>query len=585
MTAVDAGSTASAISWGSDAAARVLRELEIPYVALNPGSSLRGFHDSLVNHLGNERPDLLLALHEEHAVAIAHGYAKVTGKPLAVALHANVGLMHGSMAIFNAFCDRVPMLVLGSNGPLDAARRRPWIDWAHTTADNATLVRDYVKWDDQPASVAALVESIVRGTRIARTSPCGPVYVAMDVDVQEQSVDDSLQLPPVQRFRPLPDPRPAPGCVRDALALLLGAQRPLILAGRVTRREEDWAARVRLAEMLRARVATDIRVGASFPTDHPLHVGAPGYALSPDAVGALREADVVLALDWLDLGGTLAWDGFGSDVKPTVVSASVDEYVHNGWSKDHQALAPVDVVLTAPADVAVASLLEELGGDIRQGPLGAELPERGAAGPARTGSSPSGEGVTLSELAEAVLGSLAEHPTCLARVPLGWEGEMAEFRHPLDYLGYDGGGGLGSGPGMTVGAALALRDDERIVVGIMGDGDYTMGMAALWTAARYRLPMLIVVANNESYFNDELHQDRIAIQRGRPRENRWVGQRMSDPNIDCAALARAQGVAGFGPTRTSADLESALEAAVRTVRQGAPAVLDARIQRDYQASP
>jgi thiamine pyrophosphate-dependent acetolactate synthase large subunit-like protein len=569
------------LEWGSDAAVQVLRDLGVPYVTLNPGSSTRGFHDSLVNYLGNERPQLLTCLHEEHAVAIAHGYAKVTGTPLAIALHGNVGLMHGSMAIFNAFCDRVPMIVLGSNGPLDADRRRPWIDWIHTTADNATLVRDFVKWDDQPASVPALVESLVRGARLASTSPCGPVYIAMDVAVQEQRIDGELAVPDPKRFLPLPDPSPSPELVGTAVERLLAAERPAILAGRVSRCEEAWAARVSLVEALEASVITDIRVAAAFPTDHALHVGAPGYVLDADAAQALAAADVVLSLDWVDIKGTMAQAGCADATDQIVISASVDEYVHRGWSKDHQALAPVDVALTSTADGAVDCLLDELE---RRGVRGqASLPQ---PRPLAASASPStsGSGLALGELAERLLAQLAPSPACLVRVPLAWHGQMADFRHPLDFLGYDGGGGLGSGPGMTIGAALALKDDERVVVGILGDGDFTMGMSALSTAARYRLPLLIVVANNESYFNDELHQDRIARRRGRPPENRWIGQRTTDPGVDCAALARAQGLMGIGPVRDGAALDEALVTAIDAVRAGAPVVVDVHVRREYGAS-
>src|ERR1700749_3906385 len=138
------------IEWWSDAFAEQLRRLDLPHLSLNPGASFRGLPDSVVNHLEGERPDLVLCLHEEHAVAVAHGYAKVTERPMAVALHTNVGLMHATMALFNAFCDRVPLLVLAASAPLDAARRRPWIEWIHTSADQGALIRPFVKWDDQP---------------------------------------------------------------------------------------------------------------------------------------------------------------------------------------------------------------------------------------------------------------------------------------------------------------------------------------------------------------------------------------------------------------------------------------------------
>src|SRR5712692_494027 len=173
-------STPGAEVWGSDAIARILQALELPYVALNPGASFRGLHDSLVNYAGNRQPQMLLCLHEESAVAIAHGYAKVTGKALAVAVHSNVGLMHATMAIFNAWCDRMPMVILGATGPLDATKRRPWIDWIHTSRDQGALIRGYTKWDDQPASIGAAQEALLRASLVARTAPRGPVYVNLD---------------------------------------------------------------------------------------------------------------------------------------------------------------------------------------------------------------------------------------------------------------------------------------------------------------------------------------------------------------------------------------------------------------------
>src|SRR5271156_1420333 len=172
--------------WGSDVMALMLREIGLPFVALNPGASYRGLHDSLVNLLGNTEPQMLLCLHEEHAVAIAHGYAKVAGKPMGAIVHSNVGLMHATMAFFNAWCDRSPVVVLGATGPVDAMKRRPWIDWIHTSADQGALVRSYTKWADRPASPAAALESIVRANQIASTRPHGPTYICLDVWLQEE---------------------------------------------------------------------------------------------------------------------------------------------------------------------------------------------------------------------------------------------------------------------------------------------------------------------------------------------------------------------------------------------------------------
>src|SRR4249920_2130687 len=161
----------NAPGFGSDVVAETLRDLDIPYVALNPGASYRGLHDSLVNYLGNAAPQMLLCLHEESAVAIAHGYGKVTGRAMAAALHWNVGLMHATMAIFNAWCDRMPVLLLGATGPVDAPKRRPWIDWIHTARDQGALIRDYTKWDDQPASAEAARESMLRAYWLANSAP------------------------------------------------------------------------------------------------------------------------------------------------------------------------------------------------------------------------------------------------------------------------------------------------------------------------------------------------------------------------------------------------------------------------------
>ena len=210
-------STSNAI-WGSDAIAAMLRALDIPYVCLNPGASFRGLHDSLVNYLGNQQPQMLLCLHEEHAVAIAHGYAKVTGKPLAAILHSNVGLMHGSMAIFDAWCDRVPVIVLGATGPVDSAKRRPWIDWIHTVQDQAALVRHFIKWDAQPASVASAYEALLRANQISQTAPPGPVYVCFDASLQEARIDALPPLPDLKRFRAPTTGYPAPHLIEAAAA-------------------------------------------------------------------------------------------------------------------------------------------------------------------------------------------------------------------------------------------------------------------------------------------------------------------------------------------------------------------------------
>ena len=560
--------------WGSDAIARMLQALELPYVALNPGASFRGLHDSLVNYAGNRQPQMLLCLHEESAVSIAHGYAKVTGRMMGVVLHSNVGLMHGSMAIFNAWCDRAPMLILGATGPWDAARRRPWIDWIHTAADQGALVRGYTKWDNQPGSVPAAYDALLRAAQMAMTAPCGPTYVNLDAALQESKLGELPALPDPSRFRAAAPPRPAPELVGRAADLLSGAAAPVILVGRGDRTMESWRARVALAEKLRARVITDLKQAAAFPTRHPLHVGPPGSFLSKAAAAALREADVILALEWVDLAGTLKQAYDDRPIGARIVSASCDVHLHRGFSMDYFGLPPADVNLLAGADVVVPLLLEAC-----------RARERAPAATATPSGSGGGGHEVLS--LRAVAGALNEATegidVCLTRLPLGWPGECRHFSHPLDYLGGDGGAGVGSGPGITVGAALALQGSGRVPIALMGDGDYLMSVTALWTAAHYRIPCLFVVCNNRSFYNDEAHQERVARTRGRPVANKWIGQRIAGPDIDLAALAVAQGAKGIGPVTEPAHLAGAIRQGVRAVMDGLVCVIDARVEPGYDA--
>src|ERR1700728_4344718 len=301
-----AGVTAPA--FGSDVVAETLRALDIPYIAVTPGASYRGLHDSIVNYLGNSTPQMLLCVHEESAVAIAHGYAKVTGNAMAAAVHSNVGLQHATMAMFNAWCDRMPVLVLGATGPVDAVKRRPWIDWIHTARDQGALIRGYTKWDDQPSSAGAAREALLRGTWIANTAPQGPVYINLDAEMQEAKLAEPL--PPIDaaRYAPAVATAAPADLVRQAAAMLKAAKQVVILAGRASRSEEAWNARIALAEALNARVVSDLKIGATFPTDHPLYVGAP-RAVSPESVEGLKNVDVVLSLDCVDLAGALRYAG------------------------------------------------------------------------------------------------------------------------------------------------------------------------------------------------------------------------------------------------------------------------------------
>jgi thiamine pyrophosphate-dependent acetolactate synthase large subunit-like protein len=550
----------NAPAFGSDVVAETLSALDIPYIALNPGASYRGLHDSIVNFLGNEQPQMLLCLHEEAAVAIAHGYS-------------NVGLFHATMAIFNAWCDRMPVLILGATGPVDAMKRRPWIDWIHTTADQGAIVRNYTKWDDQPASAGAAREAVLRAYWMSNTSPCGPTYINLDAEVQEGKLAAPLPAIDHKRFMPPMTSGPSAELVKQAADMLLNAKRPLILAGRVTRNEDDWNRRVQLAEALDARVTTNLKVGAAFPTDHPLHIGSPATFVTDDVIEAIKDADAILSLDWVDLAGTLK--SVGGAPPGTIIQVSLDHNLHNGWSMDYEGLPPVDLFIPAEPDVTVAALLGAIGSRAKP-----KKPALVKEKPAR--AKPSADGPMMAaDMANVLRGVVGDRKVCLTHVSLSWHGDFWAFNHPLDFIGSDGGGGVGGGPGISVGAALALKGTGRMPIAVCGDGDFMMSCTSVWTAVHYRIPLLIVVANNRSFYNDEVHQERVAVARNRPVDNKWIGQRISDPDIDMGMIARGQGAKGFGPCNNAAELEKALKEAIAVVEGGGVAVVDARILPSY----
>ena len=563
------GAPDQTVAWGSDVAAQMLRRFGIPYVSLNPGASYRGLHDSLVNHLGNDTPGMLLCMHEDHAVAIAHGYAKATDEPMACVLHSNVGLMHGMMSLFNAWCDRVPMLVLGATGPVDATKRRPWIDWIHTSKDQGGLIRSFIKWDDEPRSAQALVQSLCRAYLLTRSAPTAPVYVCLDAGLQESRLDAEPDWPDLARFKAPEPPRPSRSATDAAVALLRQAQRPLVLIGRGTRSEAAWRARVALAERLGACVMTDLKTGAMFPTEHPAHVVEPFNQMPGPAREILREADLILSLDWIDLGGALRQAKTAGSVAAKIIHASLDQHLHNGANMDHLELPPIDVPIAAASEETVAELLAAL-------PLGSREPWRARA-PSRKAAA-DGERITLAQVATTLRRAFDDPgKVSFAGLARGWPVELWPFRDPLAYLGKDGGGGIGSGPGIAVGAALALHTRGRLTVSVLGDGDFAMGLSAVWTAVRHRIPLLILVNNNRSYFNDELHQETVAARRGREPANRWIGQRLSDPEPDLAKLAEAQGAVGIGPVRRADEVEAAIVKGVAVLRAGGVCVVDLHV--------
>lgn len=567
------GPLATKAGFGSDVVAETLSALDFPYIALNPGASYRGLHDSIVNYLGNKQPEMLLCLHEEHAIHIAQGYAKVTNKPMAAAVHSNVGLMHASMAIFNAWCDRMPMMIMGAGGPGDAALRRPWIDWIHTSRDQASMIRQYIKFDDLPGSPAAAREAITRAKWISETNPKGPVYINLDVTLQEAALPADLPPFDAGRFAPPIEVGPTAQQAEDLAKLARNAKNPLLVYGRFSRSEKGWAERVALAEKLGAGVLSDLKIGGAFPTEHPLHIGCPAMGPNPAIKDVISNADVIIAFDVVDLGGLFASTLGGTAPKGKIIHVSMDHRIHNGWTMDHQMLPPVDTFISADTDVTVSALVNELS-DVqtkKPAPRKRELPE------IRGGD----ERPLVRDLALSLRKSLGDRESCMLSTTIAWHEDWWPIRHPLDYLGGAGGGGLAAGPGITVGGALALKDSGRMAVGVIGDGDFLMGATVVWTAVRYKLPLLMVISNNSSFYNDELHQERVANTRDRPPENKWIGQKMIEPEVDISKIAEGQGATGIGPIHSIGELDAAFAKAIGIVEAGGVAVVDVRVVPGY----
>ena len=571
--------------YGSDLVVDLLHELGIEYAAFNPGASFRGLHDSLVNYGQDRSPRTVLCCHEEISVALAHGYAKATGRPMAAALHDVVGLQHACMAIFNAWCDRVPVLLLGGTGPMDTTRRRPWIEWIHTALVQGNHVRDFVKFDDQPASAAGVVESLLRAYRLMMAEPSGPVYVCLDAALQEDPLPKGVTIPAdISRWIGQSPVQPDPRGLNAAARLLSDSRRPVILADTVGRSAEGADALQTLAERLHAPVV-DLGSRFNFVSDHPLEATERREEL-------LREADVVFAVDLVDVWGALQANtgrhrpaGFAPGADAKIVSLSLSELLVHSWASDYQRLQPVDVNLVGDSRLALPALVDLL--DTR-GPAAAERQARADAVAAEgrrlrltwedqarsLGASADGA-VPLGYLGLALREALDGQDWVLSNNELrGWVRRLWRVERPYQYTGTSGGAGLGYGVGASLGVGLAHKGTGRLVVNLQPDGDLLYCSSALYTAAHERLPLLMLMLNNHSYYNSEEHGLRMAEHRGRPAERAGIGTRPEGPAVDFATLARSFGIASAGPITSPADVPRALETAVDVVASGEPYLLD-----------
>src|SRR6266513_654819 len=336
--------------WQSDVIVDLIKRYGFPHITLNPGASFRGLHDSLVNYGGNE-PPMMLCQHEEVAVQIAHGYAKASGRPMAVILHDLVGLLHACMAIYYAYIDRVPIFIIGATGPMDEGKRRPHIDWTHSALVQGNAVRDYVKWDYQPSSIDGVPESFARAYSIMTTEPQGPVYMCYDAALQEEPLARDVPLPPAAAAatpaRLAPDPKAI-----DAIAgKLVAAEHPVLLAEYAGRRAGGFESIVELAETTGAAV-WDVNNALNFPNKHPL-------CLSMDKE-SLKRTDLIIGLDLKDWEKQLTeLNSMTRQLEPLV--APNCDYVEIGfaevgiskWAMDYCRMQPCSVRALGDTEIGI----------------------------------------------------------------------------------------------------------------------------------------------------------------------------------------------------------------------------------------
>jgi acetolactate synthase-1/2/3 large subunit len=581
---------------GSDFMVDIVKSLGVPYVCGNPGSSFRGLQESIVNYGGNEQPEFLTCLHEESAVAMAHGYAKIEGKPLIVLAHGTVGLQHASMAIYNAWCDRVPVyIVLGNT--LDAVMRYPGVEWVHSVQDAAAMVRDYVKWDDTPVSLQHFAESAVRAYKVSMTPWAGPVVLVADAELQERPIPEHAQLR-IPKLTLAAPPQADSGAVAELARLLVNAASPVLVADRAARSQAGMERLVELAELVQASVVSTLPntmppIGPgrmNFPSRHPLNQTLRSAA-------AIADGDVIVGLEIANFfGATNSYrDQIERSSRPAtktgakLVTISAGELSSKANYQDFQRYSEVDLALAGDAEATFPALIEavkRLMTDERRRALserGTRLADasRTARERARADATYAWDAVPIStaRLAAEVWAQVQKEDWSLVNGALsGWAQRLWNFEKHYQYVGVSGGSGIGYGAPAAVGAALANRRHGRLSISLQNDGDLMYAPGVLWTAAHYKIPILFIMNNNRAYHEEVMHLQRMAGRRERGIDRAHIGNVIDDPAIDFAKLAQSMGLHAEGPIASPNDLAPAIRRAIATVKSGEPALIDVIMQ-------
>ncbi len=578
---------------GSDFMVDVIKSLDFDYICANPGSSFRGLHESIINYGGNESPELITCCHEESSVAMAHGYFKAEGKPLAIMAHGTVGLQHAAMAIYNAWCDRVPVYVILGNHS-DAALRRS-AEWYHGVQDAAGMVRDYTKWDDTPWSLGHFAESAVRAYKVAMTPPMAPVVLVLDGHLQEGPIarDAGLHIP--RLTIPVP-PQGESGAVEEAARMLVDAEYPVLVADRLARTPRGMTLLVELAETLQAAVI-DRGSRLNFPTRHPLNQ-THRYSNGPPPMNraVIPQADVILGLEVMDFWSTVnvlrdqvhrsITRVAKSDAKLISITTG-DLYIRSNY-QDFRRMLEVDLAIAADGEATLPSLIEavnrlttrarrrafeERGERLAEASRAADEESRKAASYGWDASP-----VSTARLCAELWAQIKDEDWSLVSSYYsdggGWPRRLWDFDKSYQWLGHAGGGGIGYGAPASVGGALANRKHGRFSVAIQTDGDLMYAPGVLWTAAHHRIPLLSVMNNNRAYHMEVMHVQRMCNARNRGIDRGEIGSQLTDPNIDYAKMVAGLGVYTEGPIDNPADLGPALRRAIEVVKRGEPALVD-----------
>ena len=577
---------------GSDFMVDVVKTLAIDFMAAVPGSTFRGLHESFINYGGNAKPEWLTCMHEEASVAMAHGYAKVAGKPMATMVQGTVGLQHAAMAIYNAWCDRVPVLVFSGNNAAPVEVRAPGVDWMHTVQDSAALVRDFTKFDDYPWSLQSFAESTVRAHVLATTPPMAPVLVVADANLQEiplsSEQETTLHIPKLAANIP---PKGDDNAVREAARLLVAAENPVIIADRYARTQQGISQLIELANLLQAPVI-DTNARMNFPNRHPLNH-------SPRNTTLIANADVILGLEVVDFYGLLhSMRDQLARVASSIASPQVrlislgthDLLLHPNY-QDSQRYQATDLPIIGDAEATIPALIEAITHEI-SGPRRSELATRGQK------LAKTSEAFVKSAREDATYGWDAS-PISSARMYMelwnqikaddwalvsttyfssNWPFRLWDFDRPYRHIGGSGGIGIGYQQAASTGAALGHRDHGRLVVSVTGDGELNMSPGVLWTAAHHRIPLLTIVQNNRAYHQEWMHIQRMANRHNRGIDRTWIGTTISDPHVDYTKIAQGYGMFAVGPISDPKDLGPALQKCLAVVKRGEPALIDVIMQ-------